>query len=79
MDKVGWARIIKAVVDERHQPRTDVRHPMLEMGDKLGTLRSSVGSEPSMRADRSLGGLLQELQQAYDAVRVHLDANYRWD
>lgn len=80
MDRAGWARIIKeAATDSRHQPKTDVRHPMLEAGDKIWELRDSVGSEPTMRADRVLGGLLQELRQAHDAVRGHLDTNYLWD
>ena len=69
----------KMADDSRHQPTTDVRHPMYEVGDKIGELRVAVVSDPTMKADQILGGLLQGLRQASDAVHKHLDANYRWD
>lgn len=69
----------KMADDSRYQPTTDVRHPMYEVSDKIGELRNSVVQEPTMKADRILGDLLQGLRQASDAVHKHLDTNYRWD
>ena len=73
-----WRAKMRAA-DNRHQPTVDIRHPMLEMGDKIGTLQDSVRGESVMVDDRVLGSLLQRLEQAYDALHRHLGANYLWD
>jgi len=61
------------------RPKTDVRHPMYETGDKLHALREAVAGDPAMVDDPALGTLLDRLSRTHDALRRHLDAHYNWD
>jgi len=74
---MSYARISKMA--QLHQPATDVRHPMYEMGDKLGELKDAVAGDPVMGADNALSAKLTQLEQARDAVFNHLNAHYVWD
>jgi len=74
---MNYAQVSKMA--QLHQPATDVRHPMYEMGDKLWGLTEAVGGDPVMKADGELSAKLDQLKRAEQAVRDHLNAHYLWD
>lgn len=67
------------VADSRRPVTTDVRHPMYELGDKLGELGDAVRGDPVMTDDRVLGTLLDRMVQARAAMHRHLEEHYLWD
>jgi len=74
---MSYARISKMAA--KHQPETDVRHPMYEVGDKLWVLKQAVSGDRVMTDDRTLGSLLDQMERARQAVMDHLNAHYIWD
>jgi len=73
---MNYAQISKMA---RHQPTTDVRHPMYELGDKLSELEGAVRGDSVMTDDRVLGVLLDRMNKARYAMHRHLEKNYLWD
>jgi len=76
-DILAAVRVIMKV--QKHQPGTDIRHPTLKMGDKMGQLNTAVLSEPVLAEDEALGTILNELYVWYRRLVDHLNANYLWD
>ena len=74
---MSYARISKMA--QRHQVTGDVRHPMYELGDKLGELEGAVRAELAMKEDRTLRTLLAQVRKDWDAVYRHLEEHYLWD
>lgn len=58
---------------------SDFRHPFYEMSDGVGSTGEVIKSDPLLKKDAKLKGLMKALNDALDDMSRHMTDTYRWD
>lgn len=70
---------VKSVKSGKLPVTSDVRHPFLEMGDKVHGTEEAMNEDPTMKKDTKLKGLMEAVKAAQAALQKYMDATYVWD
>ena len=65
--------------DTRKAITADLRHPVLEMSDKMQAVADVIYSGPAFHGDTALGDIISRLFAANHDLHYHLNAHYKWD
>lgn len=76
---MGFSPTMPKTDNRQNVDDTEIRSAYYSASDGLYQLNDATGMDSATMDDEKLAKLVQDAQNALDAVHQHLEAGYRWD